>query len=486
VDTIIFRCDAGHGMGGGHVKRCVSLGRSLENRGWTCYYVSNEAARTIDPFVAKRTLAMPAPEEKVAGPTLLDQARARLADRIVLDHPELDASDEASLAAAGLACLSFVDDVDRGFHADALIAPGLAARAEAIRPRAGPGCLIMAGPGFAPLDAAYRQAAAEDGAARDADAPWRILVSFGMSDPTRAGDAALAALGTVARPGRPLRVDYVVGRMAAEETVPKPPDHLDLRIHRAPETLAPLLADCDLAIGAAGTTTVERCALGVPAVVVPVADNQAANAALLRQHGAARVVAASPAAIAEAVEALLCRPSERRAMARAAGRLADCFGADRIAADLIDHRDADRRRISLRRADSSDRERLFEWQRDPEMRRFAHTPRPPSWSEHVAWTDAVLADRGRCLNIVEADGTAAGFVRLDRAERGNRRGWLVSIGTAPTHRGRGVARQALGLARIMMEREPLFADVHPDNAVSRRLFESAGYTAADYGFLQAP
>ena len=38
--------------------------------------------------------------------------------------------------------------------------------------------------------------------------------------------------------------------------------------------MAELMAQCDLAIGAGGTTTWERCSLGIPTVLISLAENQ--------------------------------------------------------------------------------------------------------------------------------------------------------------------------------------------------------------------
>ena len=50
--------------------------------------------------------------------------------------------------------------------------------------------------------------------------------------------------------------------------------------------MARRIQDADLAIGAGGTSTWERCYLGVPSVTVVVAENQAATTAAVSRFGA--------------------------------------------------------------------------------------------------------------------------------------------------------------------------------------------------------
>jgi spore coat polysaccharide biosynthesis predicted glycosyltransferase SpsG len=51
--------------------------------------------------------------------------------------------------------------------------------------------------------------------------------------------------------------------------------------------MAQLMADCDLAIGAAGATSWERCCLGLPSIMLVVAKNQLEVAKGLEDAGAA-------------------------------------------------------------------------------------------------------------------------------------------------------------------------------------------------------
>ena len=51
--------------------------------------------------------------------------------------------------------------------------------------------------------------------------------------------------------------------------------------------MAQLMAQCDLAVGAGGTTTWERCSLGVPTVLICLAENQKYICSEVSKAGAA-------------------------------------------------------------------------------------------------------------------------------------------------------------------------------------------------------
>ena len=91
----------------------------------------------------------------------------------------------------------------------------------------------------------------------------------------------------------------------------------------------------DLAIGAGGSASWERCALGLPAIVLTLADNQAWTARALAEAGAAL----NPSSVADAArEALkLMDETDRlREMSARAASLCDGRGAERVA-DAIEN-----------------------------------------------------------------------------------------------------------------------------------------------------
>ncbi|MBL6431055.1 MAG: hypothetical protein HPM95_06840 [Alphaproteobacteria bacterium] len=60
-----------------------------------------------------------------------------------------------------------------------------------------------------------------------------------------------------------------------------------LEIHRDIRDMAGFLSRMDLAVGAAGSSAWERCCLGLPSVMLVIADNQQAIAHALSEAGAA-------------------------------------------------------------------------------------------------------------------------------------------------------------------------------------------------------
>ncbi len=108
------------------------------------------------------------------------------------------------------------------------------------------------------------------------------------------------------------------------------------------------MAVSDLAIGASGSTSWERCALGLPTVCLTHADNQVAIANGLASAGAVLNLGdgnqLSESEIATAIGTLVTQPALVRAMSTAAWAVTDGHGAERVADVLVGRLEGERDR----------------------------------------------------------------------------------------------------------------------------------------------
>jgi len=135
-------------------------------------------------------------------------------------------------------------------------------------------------------------------------------------------------------------VDVVVGaaypHLAALRTTVA--DRVGITLHVNTDAMAALMDRADLAIGAASSASWERCALGLPAVLVTMADNQVDVARSLVEVGAAEAIGWQTAVTASDIERTvraLCRDPRRvAAMSAAATRVTDGRGTGRVADEV--------------------------------------------------------------------------------------------------------------------------------------------------------
>jgi spore coat polysaccharide biosynthesis predicted glycosyltransferase SpsG len=165
---------------------------------------------------------------------------------------------------------------------------------------------------------------------RQRDAPVRrILVSMGLTD---VGGMSVPICEAVAARNPECTVNLVLGSAGTASKLP----HRSIRLHVDPPSVAQLMAQADVAIGAAGTTTWERCCLGLPSVLVVLASNQRQIAENVVRAGAAlHAQSPLPAATAEACGTLIADGSLRRYMALRAAEICDGLGAERVADALL-------------------------------------------------------------------------------------------------------------------------------------------------------
>jgi pseudaminic acid biosynthesis-associated protein pseG len=137
-----------------------------------------------------------------------------------------------------------------------------------------PSCKLLLGPSYALLREEFYEAKKKlrrrDGHLR------RILVFYGGSDVTHETEKAVRALLHLSLSA--VDVDVIIGGSNAHrmqiEKLCAPYDFL--HTYCAVSNMADFMANADLCLGAGGTTTWERCFLGLPAIVTAIAENQLA------------------------------------------------------------------------------------------------------------------------------------------------------------------------------------------------------------------
>ena len=172
--------------------------------------------------------------------------------------------------------------------------------------------------------------------------------------------------------------------------------------------MAELTASADLAIGASGSTAYERAVVGLPSILVTIADNQRGIARQMTEVGAAldggSLDRGLVSRLRTLVESLLSDAGLRRRLAQAASELVDGRGALRIALAILDDETAkDGAQVRLRLAQIEDENWLLDLQRQPVTRRYSRNPAIPSAGEHYSWIRQTLANPDKLLLIVEAD-----------------------------------------------------------------------------------
>jgi UDP-2,4-diacetamido-2,4,6-trideoxy-beta-L-altropyranose hydrolase len=477
----VFRCDASPTIGAGHVSRCLAFAEALVETGWrVAFAVGRDTVATMPAIASGDFTVHDLDGDAKTEPTVLRELIPGGADLLVVDHYERDISFEGACRGWARRILAMDDGTGREHDCDILVDAGRR-DPSVYNGRAGGNARLMLGPMYALIRrkfVASRPAALLRRASLSVE---NILLSFGATDPWNATPAALAALGRLVRD-----FDITVAMSSGA------PNVADVQRSICGKTrleldadMAELMTRADLAVGAAGASAFERAVLGLPSILLTLAENQRGIAKLLSDAGAAVDVAGAYddalSRLPQLVEALIGDPAARSRMSNAAAALVDGRGGYRLlmaAAGEIRTRGGST--VRLRSVEANDENWLLELQRAPQTRRYFRNPAVPSAQEHACWMKGTIADPGVLLAIVEADGDNAGFVRLDRKMIDSINGGReISIAINPQLYGRGIGSAALLLARRLVPASILEAEILPDNAASKALFANAGFRQLD-------
>lgn len=484
----VFRVDGSAALGGGHVMRCLTLARALTAQGWHCAFASTPASAQAVPGLAEADLRLleDAAEEE---PEALRRLWPAGTDWLVVDHYRRDKAFEARCRGWARRILVIDDLADRAHDCDILVDQTLGRRADDYASLVPEDCRVLTGADYALLRPAFaRRREASLARRHSKGGVARILVNLGAAD---AGNHSLDALRGIQDSGLPVSVDLVLGAAAPHieklrEAIAEMPQEVTLHIDVA--DMAGLMAEADLAIGAAGTATWERCSLGLPSLLLVIAENQRLVAEAVTAAGAARLLAGSREHLVEQIvrelRDLAADPAALQALSAKAAAVCDGRGCERLGLALVPPGSAkDGRTVALRLATAVDEAIMLDWQSHPTTRRFARNPAVPSAEEHHRWLSARLADPDCLLSIVTLDGAPAGVLRLDRSEElaaaPDAPAFEISILISPAHRGLGLALEALRFARRWQQSAAIIAEVLPGNDASAALFEAAGYERGD-------
>ncbi|MEO1039632.1 MAG: UDP-2,4-diacetamido-2,4,6-trideoxy-beta-L-altropyranose hydrolase [Pseudomonadota bacterium] len=330
---ILFRCDAGAALGGGHVMRCLTLADELARQGAEIDFLVNDEALMVVPAL-DRSVYKVRTVESLGG---TGQAEAMAADIIVFDHYGLGAEDHRA-ARPNARHIVVIDDLaDRAYDCDLLIDHNHAKTEADYAGRTPPGARVLAGAQFAliqPGFAATRSASLERRAGARLN---RVLISFGLTD---VGGVSRQAYHAVRAALPDCQVEIVVAARAPSRAELEACARTDplVRLHAEAQDMAALMSRADLALGGAGGSALERCVMGLPSLTITVADNQLALAAALHEAGAAMSLGPAPAdaaRITRALHNLKAAPAMLRLMSERAATICDGRGAERAARAIL-------------------------------------------------------------------------------------------------------------------------------------------------------
>ncbi|HEX5737207.1 MAG TPA: UDP-2,4-diacetamido-2,4,6-trideoxy-beta-L-altropyranose hydrolase, partial [Hydrogenophaga sp.] len=291
---VVFRVDASLQMGAGHVMRCLTLADALVAKGAVCQFISCGHEGNLIDLVRGRgytthtfhpRASLPKLPGDLAHACWLGNTQAQDAEYcasflaaqrpewLIVDHYALDARWERAMTLHYQKLLAIDDLADRPHACDLILDQTFGREAQDYRSLVSANCRVLCGSQYVLLRPEFAALRPYSLQRRARPALRQLLVTMGGVDKDNATGRVLQALSVCPLPSD-CQITVIMGSTAPWlEDVRSQAQGMSwpTQVLAGIRDMAQVMANCDLAIGAAGSTSWERCCLGVPTIMLVLA-----------------------------------------------------------------------------------------------------------------------------------------------------------------------------------------------------------------------
>jgi UDP-2,4-diacetamido-2,4,6-trideoxy-beta-L-altropyranose hydrolase len=356
--NIVFRTDANAEIGTGHLYRCVALAKGLKELGHSCLFVCDETSKRFEKLIIRDGFAcqiiksniqlindVNAPNSHISDEisnlyserdalATLDVIQCK-ADFLVVDHYYLDASWEAIIKRS-IPKICVIDDLANRLHCcDILVDQTPMCSKERYKNLVPDQCHLLCGSTYALLRSEFKHFRTMYAGSKRFHALKNLIISFGGTDHLNLTSRTLLGLQKSSILKK-IRVTVILGEGCTREhevrkTIENSVANIDLLI--GVENMAEVMADQDLVIGAGGSSSLERCCLGLPSIITTTAKNQELLARSICQYGAGleiKLDGSFESKLLSALEVFSANPRFLQVMSDSSYKIADGGGVSRV------------------------------------------------------------------------------------------------------------------------------------------------------------
>lgn len=335
MNSLLIRCDTSSTIGSGHAMRCLALAQAAQERGVTVTFLMSE----ITPFFRNKL-----DEEDISFSNVNAEpgsegdadTTAQIVDRdqpdwLVLDGYHFDSVFQDTVSEYRTPIL-YIDDYGHcdSYPVTCLLNQNLSAD-EQLYPSVKDREKLLLGPEYILIRRQFleHEPTFTPGDSKSPD----FLICLGGSDPTNTTGFVLEALS--GRKGLFGNITVVTdSRNDQLERIKTLADNLSAELHTDVTDMATLMAEADLAISAGGSINWELAYMGIPSLVIVLADNQEEIARSLEDRGISINLGwysnLDEENLQKTLDNLISQPDKRTDMSIRARDLVDGKGADRV------------------------------------------------------------------------------------------------------------------------------------------------------------
>jgi UDP-2,4-diacetamido-2,4,6-trideoxy-beta-L-altropyranose hydrolase len=298
---VVFRVDASLQMGTGHVMRCLTLANELKQQNHEIVFICRDLTDNLNLFIKYPVLALPkndnfqsdglylnwlgATQEQDAQQTI--KAIPKNTDLLIVDSYALDEIWHKKLRPHTKKIMVIDDLADRQFDCDMLLNQNLGTQIEDYKDKVPNDCELLLSCDYALLRPEFSNLREKALIKRQNTKEIKnILISMGGSDITNKTYEILQDISDN------LNIVVVLGGSSPHNKmiISYAKDKENIKVLIDVDNISGLMFDADLAIGAGGSTSWERCCLGLPTLLYVLAENQRKIAENLERLDAVKIV----------------------------------------------------------------------------------------------------------------------------------------------------------------------------------------------------
>lgn len=489
---LYIRADANRQIGAGHIMRCIALAQAWQVQGGEVTFISHCESDALKERIQSEGFRFIALDHVCLNSSDLMNTLAILKNEIndqkiwlVLDGYHFTTEYQKTIRDEGIRLL-VIDDMNHlpHYHADILLNQNI--HAPELKYCCDEDTTILLGTRYLLLRREFLKYL--DFKRPIPDRAKNILVTLGGADPDNVTLIVIKALKLLDDPE--IEVKIVLGptnphRNTLEQALASA--HFLHSLLSNPSNMPGLMAWADVVISAGGSTCWELAFMGVPAIVLVLAENQNDNADGLEQAGIAinlgRFDQVTYGKISNALIRLLNNSDLSRRMSRSGQQLVDGNGCSQVMQVIFDSGNTNYGgRLRIRLATMLDAVPLWQLANDPNMRINAFHPDPILFDDHVEWLKGKLTSHDTRIFILELDGEVVAQVRYDRVDADTAE---IDFTVVPALRGKGLGTKALILtsrpAFIELGAKHLVGRAFDSNLLSACAFIKAGFIRVTKG-----
>ncbi|MGE7836041.1 UDP-2,4-diacetamido-2,4,6-trideoxy-beta-L-altropyranose hydrolase [Viridibacillus arvi] len=273
--NIVFRADASNLIGSGHIMRCLTLASELKKHNheisFICKKMEGDLVDLIkdNNFIGYSISNSKWEEDAIETINILEKINP---DLLIIDHYSIDIKWEKKVSSFVSKILVIDDLANRQHHCDYLLDQNYYVQEnERYKNLLNENTIQLIGAEYALL----RNEFTENKKGLFKKNIKNFFVYFGAADISNETQKVLSALIEISK-GFEITIDVVIGysNNNKDELYGICTKYPFINIHKQTNEISKLMVKSDISIGAGGSTTWERCCIGLPSIVIPVASNQ--------------------------------------------------------------------------------------------------------------------------------------------------------------------------------------------------------------------